>query len=535
MQARPNSLLRPVRTMAANFERFACRRLKLVNLYTDMTRRNRIIVALCLAAAAACVWAPALPAQETPSPLGLARQLNQAFIELADKVSPSVVVISVAHKSSHLGFEDGEDPLGPYYDQMPKEFRKWFEKRREQQKKDGEPEEESRKDPVFDGQGSGVVIRKEGYILTNRHVVDGADRIKVRLSDGAEFDGEIRGVDAQSDLAVIKIDPRGRKLTPAKLGDSDKTRVGEFAVAIGAPFELDCSVTFGHVSAKGRSRIIPDPSADQDFLQTDANINPGNSGGPLVNVDGEVIGINTLIRGMRTGIGFAIPINLAREVAEHLIDEGKFVRAYLGVRIDALKEDEYRDVFTNIQSGVVIKAIASDGPAAKSALKPADIITSVDGKPVASAQQLRNEIRGKKIGSVVTLDVHRFGKNLKVKVRPEAWPEQTTPVVARKPTLKEEKANTLGLTVESLTTELADQFGVEKMDGVIVTEVENGSAAAKKGLQAGDIITEVNQQPVKTPKEFREALKNADLKKGVIVNFTSRGTGKFEILKESGD
>ena len=190
---------------------------------------------------------------------------------------------------------------------------------------------------------------------------------------------------------------------------------------------------------------------------------------------------------------------------------------------------------TRDSRGVVVKAIASDGPAAKSALKPADIITSVDGKPVASPQQLRNEIRGKKIGSVVMLDVHRFGKNLKVKVRPEAWPDQPTPVVARKSAPKEEKANTLGLTVESLTTELAEQFGVEKIAGVIVTEVQNGSVAAKKGLQAGDIITEVNQQAVTTPKEFREALKNADLKKGVIINFTSRGTGRFEILKESGE
>ena len=283
-----------------------------------------------------------------------------------------------------------------------------------------------------------------------------------------------------------------------------------------------------------------DQSADQDFIQTDANINPGNSGGPLLNVDGEVIGLNTLIRGMRTGIGFSIPINLAREVSDHLIEEGKFVRAYLGVRINALKDDEYRDVFTNVQSGVVVTAISADGPAAKSALKPADVITSVDGKPVATAQQLRNEIRSKKIGSVVTLEVHRLdahrvGKNIKVKVRPEAWPEQSTPVVARKAPLKEEKSNTLGLKVESITTELADQFGVEKTEGVIITEVEEGSVAAKKGLAAGDIITEVNQQAVRTPKEFREALKRADLKKGVILNFTSHGTSRFEILKDSGD
>ena len=564
MQARPNTVLRVPRDTATTqrtvswgrqrevattvapganrddiFERFANHRLKTVNSYADQMSRNRIVFTLCFGAAA-LFMAPPLRAQQPASPLELARQLNQAFIELADKVTPSVVVISVAHKSPHFGLEDGDDPLGPYYEQMPKEFRKWFEKRRQEQKQEEEPGDETKKDPVFDGQGSGVVIRKDGYILTNRHVVDGADKIKVRFSDGAEFDGEIRGVDAQSDVAVIKIDPKSRQLVAAKLGDSDKTRVGEFAIAIGAPFDLDCSVTFGHVSAKGRTGILRDQSADQDFIQTDANINPGNSGGPLLNVDGEVIGLNTLIRGMRTGIGFAIPINLAREVSDHLIEEGKFVRAYLGVRINALKDYEYRDIFTNIESGVVVTAISADGPAAKSALKPADVITSVDGKPVATAQQLRNEIRSKKIGSVVTLDVHRLdsqrlGKNIKVKVRPEAWPEQSTPVVARKAPLKEEKPNTLGLKVESITTELADQFGVEKTEGVIITEVDEGSAAAKKGLAAGDIITEVNQQAVRTPKEFREALKRADLKKGVILNFTSHGTSRFEILKDSGD
>src|SRR6266704_419394 len=156
----------------------------------------------------------------------------------------------------------------------------------------------------------------------NGHVVDGADKIKVRFKDGSEYDGEVRGVDAQSDVAVVKIDPKGKKLKVARLGDSDNTRVGEFAIAIGAPFELDYSVTFGHVSAKGRSRIIPDEKADQDFIQTDANINPGNSGGPLVNIDGEVIGINTLIRGLHTGIGFAIPANLAKEISDKLITAG---------------------------------------------------------------------------------------------------------------------------------------------------------------------------------------------------------------------
>ena len=510
----------------------------LFSLNCDRPVRTLAVLAI---AATVLGGSPAPAAQIPGSPAEVARQLNQAFIDLADKVSPAVVVISVAHKSPPPDSEDGDDPLTPYYDQMPKEFRRWFDKRREQEKKKEAEEGDSNKDPVFDGQGSGVVIREDGYILTNRHVVDGADKIKVRFNDGAEFDGEVRGVDAQSDVAVIKINPKGKALTAAKFADSDKTRVGEFAVAIGAPFDLDYSVTFGHVSAKGRSRIIPDPSADQDFIQTDANINPGNSGGPLVNIDGEVIGINTLIRGMRTGIGFAIPSNLAREVSDALIADGKFVRAYLGVRIRSLKEDQtYRDLITNVTDGVVVFAIPHDGPAAKSALKPSDVIAAVDGRPVASPQQLKNEIRGKKVGSVVNLSVFRLTAsrtvtNLIVKVRPEAWPDQTMPVIAKKQPAREEQARTFGLTVESITKNLLEQFSVERTEGVIVTEVEANSVAEKKGLKPGDIITEVNQKAVRNPKEFREALKAGDFKKGVILNFSTNGTGKFEILKDSGD
>ena len=499
---------------------------------------NRLSAAFCTVLL--LLATPALDAAESPTPLELARQLNQAFIELADKVSPSVVVISVAHKSPHSGLEDEEDALSPDLDQPPKEFRKWFERRRDQQKKK-EEEDDTGKDPIFDGQGSGVVIRKEGFILTNRHVVDGADKIKVRFRDGAEFDGEVRGVDAQSDVAVIKINPQGKLLVAAKLADSDKTRVGEFAIAIGAPFELDYSVTFGHISAKGRSDILRDRTADQDFLQTDANINPGNSGGPLVNIDGEVIGINTLIRGMRTGIGFALPSNLAREVSDGIIANGRFVRGYLGIELRALKDNPvYREFLTNVEDGVFVRTILPDGPAARSALRPGDIITAIEGKPVASAQQLRNEIRGNKVGTVLTLDVRRLdennvGQTLKVKVKPEPWPDTTTPVVSRKQPAKEEKARTFGLTVETATKELAAQHGVDRIDGVIVTDVERGSVAQKNGLKPGDIITEVNRKLVKTLKEFREALKSADLKKGVLFNFNTNGTGKSEILKESGD
>jgi serine protease Do len=280
------------------------------------------------------------------------------------------VVIRVAHKPDYSASADEDNP---FFDMLPREFRKRFEERRQRSPR-------RNRDPVWDAEGSGTVIREDGYILTNRHVVEEADRIKVRFKDGKEYNATVRGEDAQSDLAVIKID--AGSLTVAKLADSSKTRVGEFAIAIGAPFSLDYSVTFGHVSAKGRHIINGEEGAamDQDFIQTDANINPGNSGGPLVNIDGEVIGINALIRGLRTGIGFAIPSNLAKEISAKLIADGKVTRAWLGVGIRALADfTEFKDTLKDVDDGVVISEILRDGPAAKSDLKPSDIITAVDG------------------------------------------------------------------------------------------------------------------------------------------------------------
>lgn len=495
-----------------------------------------------------CLALPALADDKPSAALELARQLNQAFIEVADQVSPAVVVVMVAHKPDYAGGDPRSiDPSqSPLWEFLPPELRKQLEDQMEERKRKSEeqPERPQRRGPPrFNGQGSGVVIREEGFILTNAHVVDGAEKIKVRFKDGTDFDAEVRGVDAQSEIAVLKIDTKGKKIPVAKLGDSDKSRVGEFAIAIGAPFELDYSVTFGHVSAKDRTRIINDPSMDQAFIQTDANINPGNSGGPLVNIFGEVIGINTLIRGLGTGIGFAIPINLAREISDKLITDGKYVRAWLGVRIHALRDDpEYREKVSGITDGVVVKEILADGPAGKSDLKPADIITAVDGKPVATPQQLKNEIRSKQIGGSVNLDVHRLdaklkGKTIKVKLKPEAWPENEVVPAASATTRKStaEKATSFGVTVQNITKELAQQFGVEQSEGVIITEVERGSIWERKGLRAGDIITMVDQQPVTSVREFSEAIKNSDLKKGVIINYTSRGTGRFEVLKESGD
>ena len=474
----------------------------------------------------------ALQAKEGSSALEMARQLNQAFIEVADNVSPAVVVVKIAHKPDYVELDEDN----PLWELIPRQFRRQLEEQFEKRRQKRPAQQE----PQYDGQGSGVVIRENGYILTNRHVVEGADKIKVRFKDGREFDAQVRGVDPQSDIAVLKID--AENLTVAKLGDSSKTRVGEFAIAIGAPFELDYSVTFGHVSAKGRSHVIPSfgessPGAwmDQDFIQTDASINPGNSGGPLVNIDGEVIGLNTLIRGLHTGIGFAIPSNLAKEVAEKLISDGKFTRAWLGVGIIALKDYADRDLFKGVKDGVVVYRIDPSGPAAKSDLKASDVITSVDSQPVASAQELRSQVRSKKIGGTVLLEVVRGGKNMQIKVQTAEWPEEIVGLARTGKSQSEPDSRGFGLTVQALTSEMAEKYGVEKTEGVIVTAVEPGSPADQKRIKPGDIITEVNQTSVSNPKQFRDALKDADARKGVIINLISEGASKFEVLKDGGD
>lgn len=500
-------------------------------------KTNRFSTALCLLALAGSqTLAPLQAAQKESAAIALARQLNQAFIEVADQVSPSVVVIRVAQKQDRSFGSDGEG--NPFFEMLPREFRRQLEEQFEKRKKQPRSEPQPERPPQFNGQGSGVVIRADGYILTNRHVVEDAEKIEIRFKDGRTFPATIRGVDPRSDVAVLKIEAKG--LPAAKFADSEKTRVGEFAIAIGAPFNLDYSVTFGHVSAKGRTDLLPGVAPgtpmDQDFIQTDASINPGNSGGPLVNINGEIIGINTLIRGLRTGIGFAIPSNLARDISDSLIKDGKVIRARLGIEARSLREDEElrTKTFKGALDGVMVAGILVDGPAAKSELKLEDIITHVEGTPVGNAQQLRNSVRNK-VGSPVTLSVVRNGRPMKIKVTPEAWPDEPQLVSNRgQQRSNEVQADDLGITVKALTRELAREHSVKLTEGLIVTEVDAGSPAAKRGLKAGVVITEVNGKPVSDLRDFSAALKGADLKKGVRLEIISDGFKKFEVLK-SGD
>ena len=467
-------------------------------------------------------------AAEPSEALKLAQQLNQAFVEVAESVSKSVVVVRVASKPRARGGVGS-----PFFDQLPEEYRKFFE--RQQEQREEQPRRSRPRGPIYDGQGSGLVYREDGIILTNRHVVENADKVQIVFQGGKAYDGEVLGVDRQSDIAVVKIDATG--LTAAKMGDSDKTKVGEFAIAVGSPYELDYSVTVGHVSAKGRRVFSDQMMFDQDFIQTDASINPGNSGGPLVNIYGEVIGINTLIRGVNTGIGFAIPVNLAKRVADMLIEDGKVTRAWLGVSITTLREDaDYRDLAVGVEDGVVVRQFVSGGPAENSALELADVITTVDGNSVTTADELKRELRLKKAGDSVTLGLMRNGKAEEIEFKTGAFPDEYTAVSRlRRPAAKPEadaKAKLLGMTVQNITPDLAKRFEVEGEEGVIVTAIENDSVAAEKGISPGDIVTRINSAPVDSVATFKATLEGEDLKKGVIVHLTSEGSQRFEVLKQ---
>ena len=469
-------------------------------------------------------------AAEPSEALKLAQQLNQAFVEVAESVSKSVVIVRVAHKPQADDLRNS-----PFFDQLPEEYRKFFERQQEERgERDEQPRRPRSREPVFNGQGSGLVYREDGIILTNSHVVENAEKVQIVFKGGREYDGEVLGVDRQSDIAVVKIAATG--LNAAKMGDSSKTRVGEFAIAVGSPYDLDYSVTVGHVSAKGRRVFTDRIMFDQDFIQTDASINPGNSGGPLVNIYGEVIGINTLIRGMNTGIGFAVPVNLAKRVADMLVEDGKVTRAWLGVSITTLREDaDYRDLAVGVEDGVVVRQFVPGGPAENSDLELADVITAVDGNSVKSAEELKRELRLKKAGVSVTLGLMRNGEAREIEVETGAFPEDITTVSrVRTPERKPEaeaKVKLLGMTVSDITPDLAKRFEVKNGEGVIVTEIENDSVAAEKTISLGDIVTRINSTQVDSVKSFKAALEGEDLKKGVIVHLNSKGSQRFEVLK----
>ncbi len=501
----------------------------------EMQRRLGVAVLSFLLIACSGSWGKdALPSAD--GNLEIARKLESAFEKVADQASESVVVITVTQRI--VGQADADEDNSDNGDGNDNNNNN---NDRGGGQNGGSPFEyffhrhgtTSPQPHDVDSEGSGVIIRKDGYILTNNHVVDHATKITVRLQDGRVFENaHIVGQDEMTDVAVVKVD--GKDLPVAQLGDSAKIRVGQWAIAIGAPFELDYTFTVGFVSAKGRSAIwSTSSSAYEDYIQTDAAINPGNSGGPLCDIEGRVIGINTLIRGINRGIGFAIPINMARDIADQLIGKGKVVRAAIGITIEPLSDNkELQERSKDLRDGVVVKRIGPNTPAASSELEPADIIVGVDGVPVKSPKELQTQILHKQVGDKVVLDVIRDGKPIKVALKTAEMTADWL-VATRVNPGESQVETTLGLTVQTLTKDLAKQFDVPETRGVVVTEVVDGSPAAENGLQHGDVITEVERTPVATAEEFKAAVAKTDDKKGVLLYLKRDGGSTFTVLRDN--
>lgn len=370
--------------------------------------------------------------------------------------------------------------------------------------------------------GSGFIIDKEGFIVTNNHVVEGADQIKVRLADDQEYDATVVGRDPKTDLALIKIEG-AKDLVPLPMGDSDTQEVGTWVVAIGSPFGLEQTVTAGIVSAKGR--IIGSGPYD-DFVQTDASINPGNSGGPLVNMNGEVIGINTAIVASGQGIGFAIPINMAKDIIAQLKSKGEVTRGWMGVGIQDLTPELAEYYKVKGETGVLVTQIFEGDPADKAGIKANDIITAVNGEPVTSSRELSRRIAALGVGQKAKITIMRDGREKTVTV--ETAKRQEEQALASKEAESDEK---LGLSLQSLEPDMAARLGYDEAEkGVLVTGVESGSKADKAGVQQGDLVKEINRKPVAGMEEFRKQLNK--VKKGdPIMLLLKRGQSGFIVAK----
>jgi len=416
------------------------------------------------------------------------QMVPQNFSALADTVSPAVVHIRVEKtvKGGGPAFHQfGQNPFG-----VPEQFKDFFGRNFGKQR---QPEF---KQP---GQGSGFIIDKSGYIVTNNHVVEGADKIKVVLKDDSEYNAEIVGSDPVTDIALIKVDAKGN-LPTVPMGSSDNLKVGEWVAAIGSPFGLEHTVTAGIVSAKGR--VIGSGPYD-DFIQTDASINPGNSGGPLINMRGEIVGINTMIIAGGTGIGFAIPIDLAKDIIAQLKTSGGVTRGWLGVTIQDLKGELAEYYGVKDKSGVLVASVVPGDPADQAGIQPKDIITEVDGNKVTTSRDLTNLAAKLGVGDTSKVTVWRDGrqKTLEVKVG-----KRPLTMAAASDHPQKEKEGEYGFEVTELTPQIAQRYEIEETTGVIVVGVEPNSKAQAAGIQQGDLIIEVNRENVASVKDFKNLI-----------------------------
>ncbi|QQR88658.1 MAG: Do family serine endopeptidase [Myxococcales bacterium] len=416
--------------------------------------------------------------QASRGPVADAQRLGDAVSVVAEQVSPAVVSMRVETKQ-----KTPDNPFQFFFGPFGQQGQ--------------QPDER-----VVRGSGSGVVIRPDGYILTNNHVVDNATRIEVMFHDKRSFVGKVVGTDPATDLAVVKIDAKG--LPYASFADTNKARVGQWVVAIGSPFGLDYTVTAGVLSAVGRGGI--GANEIEDYLQTDASINPGNSGGPLVNLKGEVLGINTMIVGRGTGIGFAVPASLARNVSDQIISHGTVKRAWIGVGFQELTPELASQFGVSKADGALVSNVEPGGPASKSGVKTGDIIVSVDGAPVTEGRDLLRNVLRKKVGSKIALGVVRNKKTLKLYLVTGERPNEQGAAVGVKASPSGAAAPGFGLQVQPLSPRLAEQLGVAVKNGLVVTEVESGSPAERAGLRKGDVISEADHKLTSTLAHLNQAL-----------------------------
>lgn len=428
--------------------------------------------------------------------MSIAKPVSPDFVELAKRLKPTVVNIRTTknikprQRSRHPQLQ--QNPFNNFFDDF---FGRYF---------DEAPQQRPRREQSL---GTGFIISDEGYILTNNHVVNGADEVMVKLADGREIKGEIKGSDEKLDLALVKIS-ENEKLPVAELGDSDSLEVGEWVMAIGNPFGLAQTVTAGIVSAKGR--VIGSGPYD-DYIQTDASINPGNSGGPLFSADGKVIGINTAIVAGGQGIGFAIPINMAKDVVAQLRDRGKVTRGYLGIRFQPLTADLAKSFGLDTDKGALIANVEKDAPADKAGLKAGDIILEYDGKPISEGNELPRYVAMTPIDKKVRLMIFRDGKRQEVTVAIARLKDGETQADADRVS----ESETIGIVVQEVTRELASRLGIRDTKGLIISEVKPGTAAEEVGITAGDVIIEINGQRPDTLEKYNAAA--AKLKKGDVA------------------
>lgn len=445
-----------------------------------------------------------------------AEGLSSAFRNVAEVLKPSVVSISTVTASKvRAGGGRGALPPG-LSDQLPP----WL--RDEMLRQFEMPE---RRSPDREGMGSGVIAREDGYVLTNNHVVEGADRLTVELSDGREVEGKVVGTDPATDLAVVKIEATGLKA--AVFGDSDSIQVGDWVLAIGSPFGLDQTVTAGIISGKNRVQgIVASGEGFEDFLQTDAAINPGNSGGPLVNIRGELVGINTAIlsrTGASAGIGFAIPVSIARPVLDSIIDNGAVRRGFLGAQVGEISTDVIKQFDLKTDSGALIRGVVDGQPAATAGLQPGDVVTKIDGTAVTSGTQLRNMIASRKPGTTVNLSINRGGSKQDLQVTLQERTDESLAALSGNA-----GDVVLGAKLQPMTPAMAGDLGIDRdTKGFVVTDIQDGSVAAAVQLAVGDVIEQVNGRALTKIEELKAAVNDTKESGRAVRMVIRRGEGRF--------